>query len=314
MNELISIIIPTYNRAHLIHETLDSVLNQSYGNWECLIIDDFSDDSTLSILQKYKEKDNRFRFYIKSEKDRKGASSSRNIGLKNTRGSYIQFLDSDDLIASNKLEEQLKIVSNNKNNNIITCKWGFFSNEKDHEVYAVNPFYRNFDSPLEYLQLVGKYGGYFPLHCFLIPTKIIKKAGFWSEDLSLSDDSEFIFRVIINSDKILYSKDTNVLYRINNPESLSTKKDFNKARSLILSWQKIENSYLNTFGDKESGYLNKKKQEVYKSIKHSYPGLIRKNKVFFEKQIKLDDDKFYIKLYYKKARNKILYLIHKFIK
>lgn len=312
MNELISIIIPTFNSAHFINETLDSVLEQTYKNWECIIVDDFSTDSTSAVIREYVEKDKRFSYYIKSKKDIKGASSSRNIGIKNARGKFIQFLDSDDLISENKLEEQLKILMGDRNA-IITCKWGFFT-ENDKEVYDVNQFYKDFNSISEYLNLVGKYGGYFPLHCFLIPEKIIRKAGKWSEDLTLSDDSEFIFRVFLNSDKILFCSAANVLYRINNSQSLSTKKTVSKVKSLILSWKRIENNYFDTFGKGESAYLNNKKGEVYKTVKHSYPLLTVFNRAFFAKQIRDDKDRYLIKLYFFKIRNKILYLKSKYLK
>ena len=78
---LVSIIIPTYNRAHLIGETLDSVLAQTYQNWECIIVDDGSSDSTDSLIATYKTIDVRFQYLHRTPEKIKGANACRNIGL-----------------------------------------------------------------------------------------------------------------------------------------------------------------------------------------------------------------------------------------
>ena len=93
-NEIVtSIIIPSFNRADLISETLDSVLNQTYRYWECIIVDDGSTDFSSEIISKYLELDNRFK-YLERPKDRlKGPSACRNIGLQNAKGEYVIFLD-----------------------------------------------------------------------------------------------------------------------------------------------------------------------------------------------------------------------------
>ena len=90
---LISIIIPTYNRAHLISETLESILAQTYTNWECIIVDDASTDNTVEIIDKFIKKDNRFTLYIRPNDLPKGASSCRNLGIKNNNGKYVLFSD-----------------------------------------------------------------------------------------------------------------------------------------------------------------------------------------------------------------------------
>ena len=132
MKNLVSIIIPSYNRSHLIGETLDSVIAQTYVNWECIIIDDKSTDETFTILSTYLKKDNRFIYVSKPSDVKKGASGSRNLGLKLAKGEYIQFLDSDDLLAENKLEEQLKLLITESKYTISTCKWGFFDIQGNH--------------------------------------------------------------------------------------------------------------------------------------------------------------------------------------
>lgn len=95
---LVSIIIPTYNRAHLIGETLDSVLAQTYQNWECIVVDDGSSDDTNALMKTYCEQDSRFRYYHRPKERKKGGNICRNIGIDKAQGDFISFLDSDDFI------------------------------------------------------------------------------------------------------------------------------------------------------------------------------------------------------------------------
>ena len=106
MNELVSIIMPSYNTASFISKTIESVLNQTYKNWELLVVDDCSTDGTDEIVSKYNDK--RI-VYLKNEKN-SGAALSRNRALRNAKGKWIAFLDSDDLWHPTKLEKQIKFM------------------------------------------------------------------------------------------------------------------------------------------------------------------------------------------------------------
>lgn len=92
---MISIIIPIFNRDYCLPRCLDSVLRQSFTNWECILIDDGSTDRSLSVCYSYTEKDPRFRVYSQPNR---GVSVARNKGLQNARGKYIAFIDSDDWV------------------------------------------------------------------------------------------------------------------------------------------------------------------------------------------------------------------------
>lgn len=89
---MLSIIIPSFNRAHSLPAAIESVLNQTYDNWELIIIDDGSTDSTAGVIEKYKN-DTRVRYYYQ---DNLGVSAARNLGATKARGKYLIFLDSDD--------------------------------------------------------------------------------------------------------------------------------------------------------------------------------------------------------------------------
>lgn len=101
---LVSIIIPTYNRAPLIKKTLDSILAQSYQHWECIVVDDGSIDDTKIIIEKYISNDSRFQYHIRPIERSKGPNSCRNYGFELSKGDYVNWFDSDDLYVSDALE------------------------------------------------------------------------------------------------------------------------------------------------------------------------------------------------------------------
>ena len=110
---LISIIIPTFNRAHIILKTLDSISTQTYSNWECIIVDDGSIDNTEEVLLSYCSKDSRFKFFKRPSNLIKGPNSCRNFGFEVSRGEFIQWFDSDDLYFPNALEMFVKSFKDN---------------------------------------------------------------------------------------------------------------------------------------------------------------------------------------------------------
>ncbi len=110
MNDLVSIIMPSYNTATLIAETIQSVLAQSYPNWELIIVDDCSTDETDDVVKSYLS-DARIH-YLKNEKN-SGAAVSRNRALREAKGKWIAFLDSDDLWTPDKLDRQIRFMEQN---------------------------------------------------------------------------------------------------------------------------------------------------------------------------------------------------------
>lgn len=117
------ILVATHNRGHLIHYTLDSILSQTYSNWECLVVDDNSTDNTHSVVKRYLKQDSRFFYFLKDEV-KKGLSSSRNCGLrwaKKKKAGFIQFFDDDDIMHPQKLELQVWSLNANLKANFSLC-------------------------------------------------------------------------------------------------------------------------------------------------------------------------------------------------
>jgi len=104
--DLVSIITPNYNCARFISQTIESVIAQTYQNWELLIIDDCSTDNSIDIIEKYIKQDIRIKLF-KTKCNSGSPKEPRNIGIKNSKGRFIAFLDSDDLWLQDKLERQI---------------------------------------------------------------------------------------------------------------------------------------------------------------------------------------------------------------
>lgn len=111
MRPLVSIITPTYNAEKTIGCTIDSVLNQTFKNFEMIIVDDISDDNTIKIIKEYQRNDKRIKLFVLDKKG--GASAARNRAIKEAKGRYIAFLDSDDMWKENKLEIQVNFMKKN---------------------------------------------------------------------------------------------------------------------------------------------------------------------------------------------------------
>jgi glycosyltransferase involved in cell wall biosynthesis len=126
MYKLISIIVPCFNQCQFLPDALDSVLNQSYKNWECIIVDDGSIDSTKEISIHYCNLDNRIHYYYI---ENSGLSTARNYGINHSIGEYILPLDADDIIAPQYLNIATSILDNNDKIKMVYCIGQMFGYE-----------------------------------------------------------------------------------------------------------------------------------------------------------------------------------------
>jgi glycosyltransferase involved in cell wall biosynthesis len=130
----VSIIVPCYNQAQYLDEALHSVLNQTCQNWECLIVNDGSLDNTEEVARNWLAKDPRFFYWYK---ENGGVSSARNYGIEKAKGSYLQFLDSDDFLHREKLELSLQQIELNNEVNLVISNFRMFS---DNPQITSEPF------------------------------------------------------------------------------------------------------------------------------------------------------------------------------
>jgi len=154
---LVSIIIPAYNAARYIKETLDSALAQTYPNIEVIVIDNASTDTTREVLKPYIEKGAIMYFHLS---ENKAASGARNVGIKNAHGEFVAFLDSDDIFSPTKIEHQIEYLLDHPDCGVCYCGiWHFYDTDPGtlltlgYEYYSGNEVFphiirKNFINPL----------------------------------------------------------------------------------------------------------------------------------------------------------------------
>lgn len=183
---LVSIIIPCYNQSEFLDESLESVLNQVYQNWECIIVNDGSTDNTEDVAKKWIEKDKRFKYFLKTNG---GLSSARNYGISKSNGEFVQFLDSDDLLSSEKLDLSIQKVNFNSEYSVVISNFKMF----ESDISKAQPPYCKLSLELfELDSILNKWELDFsiPIHCGFFSRKIFDTCTF-DEDLKAKEDWHF---------------------------------------------------------------------------------------------------------------------------
>jgi len=231
---LVSIIIPLYNAENYLSDSIKSALKQNYYNTEIIIVNDGSTDRSLEIARKFESE----KVSIISQEN-KGASAARNRGLSVCKGSFIQFLDADDILSADKISTQMKLLVKNPTKIAVSRTVHFFDGCLDPGTLADvdDEPHLNTHDPVEFLiDLLGGNNGRGAMvqpNAWLTPKILIDKAGLWNENLSLDDDGEFFARVILKSDGILRAESGKNYYRkFNNRTNLSAQ----KTHDALLSW------------------------------------------------------------------------------
>jgi glycosyltransferase involved in cell wall biosynthesis len=220
-----SIIIPAYNRSTLILDTLNSVTQQSYTDWECIVIDDGSKDNTREFVQKVIEKDNRFKYVYQENAER---SAARNNGVKHAIGRYICFLDSDDQFKEHHLQGLFDVISKR--------------NFKDEIYYTDCTIVK----PSERIEITDPLGAdliHFLVHHPIIPARIcssaeIFKKNLYDEDIVVVEDLILWLRLAVNYPFYHVNQNT-VLYYLHDDNSVDIKNTgFQKRLAGLLKFQK----------------------------------------------------------------------------
>ena len=195
MNPLVTIIIPIFNRAEIICETLDSVLAQTYNNWECVLVDDGSTDATLEVIENYQKADKRFQWFNRPERMRKGPSSCRNYGLKQAIGEYVIFLDSDDLLANFCLEKRIDFTKNNSEFDFWIFKMKTFKEiSTDHDLIFNQMNFKNKNENDYYYELFLEGKNPFAITCPLWKRKTLEDLNGFDENLRMLEDPDLHLR------------------------------------------------------------------------------------------------------------------------
>ncbi|WP_394906968.1 glycosyltransferase family 2 protein [uncultured Mesonia sp.] len=205
---LVSIIIPTYNRAHLIGETLDSVLAQTYTNWECIVVDDGSTDATDELMAEYCAKDSRIRYYHRPAEHLPGGNGARNYGFKKSKGEYMQWFDSDDLMVEDKLQIQIALI-HKEDKDWCLCQTLVFE-DKFKIIGLRKEFIHSADPINDYIQSKIFWLTQAPL---FKTNFILKNNLHFNEKLKRGQEYEFFVRVLIINSDFCYTNKPLVLLR-----------------------------------------------------------------------------------------------------
>ena len=219
-NELISIVIPIYNVENYLRQCLDSIVAQTYQNFECLLINDGSPDHSADICREYVSKDSRFRYF---EKENGGVSSARNLGIEHSKGEYITFIDSDDWVDSDYLEV-LYTTLLEEGADIAVSTYKQFN--MDDNCYYVHSYQRGYERKvftnkelIDSLSSLDQYDNtYIFASCKLVSKKLLKHIHF-NHYTSYGEDMEYWYKLYLTSKAIVYENKDTYIYRTDNDSS-----------------------------------------------------------------------------------------------
>ena len=224
-NFLVSIVVPVYNAEKYLEQCLNSIQNQTYKNFEVILVNDGSMDHSESICKGFVEGDSRFRYFLKSNG---GASSARNFGLDHVRGDFITFIDADDWVDENHLEVLINNIRENNSDMAVSSIKKFDSADNfssrmysNQEKYLLNYNKLNREEFLVILpKLILANNSYKISVCKLFKKELVYETRF-DNSLIYGEDTEFFFNLYCNMDSISYVDEVTYIYRLHDESSSS---------------------------------------------------------------------------------------------
>lgn len=217
---LVSVIVPCYKQAHFLPETLNSVLNQSFQNWECIIVNDGSPDHTDEVATEYCKRDQRFRYIYK---ENGGLSSARNAGIIEAKGSFLQFLDSDDILGKDKIERQITLFTE-LDLDVVLSGCYMFKKTPLHPFERIKiPLSNNFNH-----DILFRWDSEFtiPIHCGLFRALFFgQEKILFNEQLAAKEDWFMWVQLSLQTNKVYFDGICDVFYRCH---SKGMSKDYHK--------------------------------------------------------------------------------------
>lgn len=223
-NPIISVIVPCFNQGKYLHETLQSLHQQSFKNWECLVIDDGSTDNTSDVAGFWVNSDPRFKYYRNKNS---GLSFSRNFGIRNSSGKFIQFCDSDDVLLREKLHSSIFSLQHSNNYSVYLCDYHRGTNDNIYDI-DINASYLppiiNNDLTLYELIADWEFRISIPAHCFMFTRDFFDSGIEFNNLLQNHEDWECWVKIFHRAKNIFYDPRKLVIYR-NNIFSMSKNND-----------------------------------------------------------------------------------------
>lgn len=211
MRPIISIVLPVYNGEKYLKESIDSIISQSFSDWELIIVDDCSTDNTFSIVCEYEKKDSRIRVIHNTEN--KKLPTSLNIGFSYAQGKYLTWTSDDNRYLSNALYAMYSFLESNKNYSMVCTSMLMVDEEKENIVEA--PHYDN--ETIKIKNVVGA--------CFLYKESVREIIGNYSTELIYVEDYDYWLRILINEMKIGFLDGCYYIFRYHANSLSATKKE-----------------------------------------------------------------------------------------
>jgi glycosyltransferase involved in cell wall biosynthesis len=230
MAPLVSILIPAYNAERWIADTIKSALNQAWPRKEIVVVDDGSSDQTLQVARQFASKT----VSIVTQKNQ-GASAARNKAFELCQGSYIQWLDADDLLAPDKISRQMEAANEcHSKRMLFSSAWGAFMYRVSKAQFSPTSLWCNL-SPVDWLLRKMGQNLHMQTATWLVSRELTEAAGPWDTRLSLDDDGEYFCRVVLASNGIRFVSEAKVFYR---------QPGFHRLSSIDRSDKKLESQFL----------------------------------------------------------------------
>lgn len=230
MSELVSILIPAYNAERWVGDSIESALSQTWENKEVIVVDDGSTDGTLELARQYESG------LVKVvAQENMGANVARNRALGLAQGTYLQWLDSDDLLAPDKIEKQIEEANKiGDRRTLLTSAWAKFYYRPEKAQFVPDSLWLDLD-PVEWL--IKKYSEHAWMNpaVWLVSRELTELAGPWDERLVRDQDGEYISRVVSRSQGVRFVAEAKSYYRQCNHQSLSRQLSNKSLESIFLA-------------------------------------------------------------------------------
>lgn len=278
----VSIIMPAYNSEDSIKASIESVINQSYFNWELIIVDDGSVDNTLNICKAFENKDSRIKVYHESNK---GPSFARNVGLRVVDGDLLMFLDADDSLVLNSLEILTNYFNEDKDLDLCIFSWNtIYNNKKDVHKFSLKELHADKEKLFQnivYSKDWNMYSGGYPWNKIWKVKSLIKREMiYFNENLYVLEDRLFVLNCIdkIKRMKILDIPLYNYVIRANSISHSSN--EFSSLKGDLEGYKAIKMQYKYLVLHHKSAIKNGKKALFQQQIKclYNYYQIANRNK------------------------------------
>jgi glycosyltransferase involved in cell wall biosynthesis len=225
---VVSVIVPCFNQAHFLGDCLNSVKRQNFTEWECIIVDDGSNDNTGEVAQQYCQEDARFRYHRQVNK---GLSGARNTGIAVSKGLYLNFLDSDDALYPEALKCMISEFASDPD---LVMVYGGYTGAQNSLTRTIKKAISDFDSSkMDFYPYVCA-GNALPVHAALVKKSVIDRIGVFDETLKSCEDWDFWLRLARTTNAVKVIRQPLVVYRITSTSMTRNVEAFFKAGITVI--------------------------------------------------------------------------------